>query len=390
MRQGKDMFSHWSKTVLLVTLLALLSGGAWFYHTQELTMREAVETNLAETARLKTDQIVAWREERLGDAGVLQESPSTVRSVARFLSDFRDGNAGELLTLFRSLQKHYHYEDILLVMRDGEDVLFLNDSRQQPDSALKMRIPLNHTEAPEVMAVLGRQGVATGKDYRAVEVESVLRHVADSGWFMVAKMDAAEAYAEWRFRSVLILVLLAGLSGIAIVSGLAAWQGEKRKYYEAMYRSEAARRTTEEALRQSQEKFRSIVDSIGIGVSLISPDIEILELNQQMRTWFPHVDIDKHPLCYRAFNEPPPGKGTTFRIYLPRHSSQVAADLKESVTDIPRGSGETVLVVEDAPMILEMTQKMLERLGYRVLTAGTPGKTRSCPRCFAGRFQQVV
>jgi PAS domain S-box-containing protein len=61
---------------------------------------------------------------------------------------------------------------------------------------------------------------------------------------------------------------------------------------------------TMEALRESEAKMRSIVNNIGIGVILISPGMEVLELNQRMRDWFPAIDIDKHPICYRAFNTP--------------------------------------------------------------------------------------
>lgn len=61
----------------------------------------------------------------------------------------------------------------------------------------------------------------------------------------------------------------------------------------------------EKALRQSEEKFHSIVDNIGIGVALISPQMEILELNNQMKTWFPTVDINPKPICYQTFNNPP-------------------------------------------------------------------------------------
>jgi two-component system, cell cycle sensor histidine kinase and response regulator CckA len=61
----------------------------------------------------------------------------------------------------------------------------------------------------------------------------------------------------------------------------------------------------ESALRESETKMRSILDNIGIGVSLISPDMEILELNRRMREWFPAIDPAKNPICYRAFNDPP-------------------------------------------------------------------------------------
>ncbi len=66
------------------------------------------------------------------------------------------------------------------------------------------------------------------------------------------------------------------------------------------------------------------------------------------------------------------GRGTTFRIYLPRHVGKAEKLPKEEKTTVP--GSEIVLLVEDEPAILEMTTMMLERLGYRVLMANTPGE----------------
>ena len=67
-----------------------------------------------------------------------------------------------------------------------------------------------------------------------------------------------------------------------------------------------------------------------------------------------------------------PGTGTTIRIYVPRtlegtsnHEPQPAADLKG-------GDGETIILVEDEPAILRITQRMLENAGYTVLGASSP------------------
>ncbi len=69
-----------------------------------------------------------------------------------------------------------------------------------------------------------------------------------------------------------------------------------------------------------------------------------------------------------------PGLGTTFSIYLPRHTGEDREALPgERKASVPRGS-ETILLAEDEPVILEMTARMLEHLGYTVLTAGTPGE----------------
>jgi CheY-like chemotaxis protein len=66
------------------------------------------------------------------------------------------------------------------------------------------------------------------------------------------------------------------------------------------------------------------------------------------------------------------GRGTTFSIYLPRCGGEAAAAEREREAEMPLGGGETVLLVEDEPMLLSMGTMMLEQLGYRVLAAGWP------------------
>jgi len=69
-----------------------------------------------------------------------------------------------------------------------------------------------------------------------------------------------------------------------------------------------------------------------------------------------------------------PGLGTTFKVYLPRQLSK-AGSLPDKGLDKPGERGhETVLLVEDEPTILRMASMMLEREGYAVVRAGTPGE----------------
>jgi CheY-like chemotaxis protein len=46
----------------------------------------------------------------------------------------------------------------------------------------------------------------------------------------------------------------------------------------------------------------------------------------------------------------------------------------EATDLIPQGRGESVLMVEDDPTLMEIGRMMLERLGYEVLSADTPGE----------------
>jgi PAS domain S-box-containing protein len=58
-------------------------------------------------------------------------------------------------------------------------------------------------------------------------------------------------------------------------------------------------------LQASENKYRSIIDNIGLGVALISPEMKILEMNPQMRRWFPLAHPHEQPVCYEIFCDPP-------------------------------------------------------------------------------------
>ncbi len=80
-----------------------------------------------------------------------------------------------------------------------------------------------------------------------------------------------------------------------------------------------------------------------------------------------------------------PGKGTTFEICLPRHVAANTGPAQAELLTVPVARGrETILVVEDEPAILDMTKTMLERLGYTVLTASTPGEAIRLAGAYTG------
>jgi PAS domain S-box-containing protein len=66
-----------------------------------------------------------------------------------------------------------------------------------------------------------------------------------------------------------------------------------------------------------------------------------------------------------------PGMGTHFRIYFPRHRGQAAQPAK-SPEEVCLSGSETILVVEDEEQILTLATAMIERHGYKVLSAATP------------------
>ncbi len=67
-----------------------------------------------------------------------------------------------------------------------------------------------------------------------------------------------------------------------------------------------------------------------------------------------------------------PGKGTTFKIYLPRFKAETAqVPSKQAAGKVPTGT-ETILLVEDDETILNLSKMILENLGYTVLAESAP------------------
>lgn len=90
----------------------------------------------------------------------------------------------------------------------------------------------------------------------------------------------------------------------------------------------------EEALRVSEERYRSVIDNVEVGIALISPAMKILALNNQMRKWFPLIDTSVQSVCYKAFNDPP---RESVCSYCPTHKTLIDGKVHQAVTNTPSG-----------------------------------------------------
>lgn len=124
----------------------------------------------------------------------------------------RSDAAAHLYPMIQSWPTPSRSGETFIVQREGDSIIWLNEARHQTNTALTLRQPLARTEIPAVQAALGRKGIFEGVDYRGAKVLADLRPIAGTPWFLVAKVDAVEIFAEARTRAGWIAFLIGALT----------------------------------------------------------------------------------------------------------------------------------------------------------------------------------
>jgi len=84
-----------------------------------------------------------------------------------------------------------------------------------------------------------------------------------------------------------------------------------------------------------------------------------------------------------------PGRGSTFKVYLPRSSGDGVAAKAAGPAPVDRGS-ETILLVEDEEQVRAITRSILARNGYQVLEAKGPVDAVTLCERFAGTIHLLL
>jgi CheY-like chemotaxis protein len=83
------------------------------------------------------------------------------------------------------------------------------------------------------------------------------------------------------------------------------------------------------------------------------------------------------------------GAGTKFVVYLPVYAGS-APVLERERADTPRGNGEVILVVDDEPSMVEMSQDLLAELGYEPVGYTSSVRALEAYKAAPHRFAAVL
>lgn len=190
--------------------------------------------------------------------------------------------------------------ETLLVRRDGDSVLFLNELRHQKGTALTLQFPLEQIDLPAAKTVGGYEGITQGRDYRDVEIVAAVQAIPDSPWFIVSKMDKNEIFADWQLYSRLIGGLILGSLVTVGATGGTVWQRNQRIHYQKLFQAEKAHQETE-------ARYQTTLMSIGDGVIVTDANGRVLLLNPvaEKLTGWAQDDASGKPLedIFRIINE---------------------------------------------------------------------------------------
>jgi PAS domain S-box-containing protein len=210
---------------------------------------------------------------------------------------FRVNPSDYLYPVIRSSPIQDNSFESLIVRKDGDSILYLNELRYFNNSAMNLRIPLSNSDYPGVKAFSGFLGFNEGHDYRGVEIMYYIDKVPGTSWFLESKEDKSEIYSKLRYKAVFIVIfvfLLILLSGLGLVW---IYNYRQRNIYKKLF-------LAEKKLSRSEDQFRFIIEKSTLGISITSIDGKFLRVNPAFADMLGYTIEEMQKLKYSDITYP--------------------------------------------------------------------------------------
>jgi PAS domain S-box-containing protein len=178
-----------------------------------------------------------------------------------------------LFPLIQSWPTPSKSSETLLVRKEGDSILYLNELRFKTNTTMRLSFPISNETLPSSLAVKGIKGLVEGIDYRNEPVVAYLADVSGTTWHMISKVDKKEFLQPLKqYLSFEILVIFLLILINAILSVFWIWNQHVN-----MYRFKLK---NEKALLESEEKFNKAFLMSPVTVTISSAvDNKFIDIN---------------------------------------------------------------------------------------------------------------
>jgi len=201
-----------------------------------------------------------------------------------------------LFPLIQSWPTSSHSGESLLVRRDGNDVLFLNQLRHRHGTALSLRLPLDAVNVPAVVAVRsGKAQRMEGVDYRGIPVFAATYPVPGTPWHLVSKIDSEEVLAP--LQELVYWVSLVSFAAVVVI-GMVTWRLWRQMSH--TQRVELAAHAAA-ALQESEIKYHRLHESMMDAFVMVDMSGRLRDFNPAFREMLGYSDEELHGKTYIDF-----------------------------------------------------------------------------------------
>lgn len=182
-----------------------------------------------------------------------------------------------LFPLLRQWPASTESAETLLVRREGDRMVCMNDVRFRENAAMNLGVSMDDLRFPGPMAAQGFNGVTKAIDYRGAPVLTAVSPIPDHPWFLITKMDVGEIRRPMERRALVTAFAVAILIALSGVSVLAWWRGRWAGHYRDLLEAERER----EAMRQHYAYLSKYANDI---VLVFDDHFRVIEANERAET----------------------------------------------------------------------------------------------------------
>ena len=183
--------------------------------------------------------------------------------------------------------------ETLLLRKDGDEIVYLNELRHLRNTALILKKPVSSEDLPAAMAIRGITGTIDGIDYRNVPVVAAMNKVPGTQWYMVAKMDREEVLSSLnsQIRMIVIILILVILTSGSFLGLLI--RNQRVIYYRERYENEVNRLALIKHFDYILKYANDIILLVDKDLCIVEANDRALEFYQYTRDEFIGMNVDK-------------------------------------------------------------------------------------------------